>query len=181
LALPKWIDPFDGAARIFNSRMLRSSEYKAAMKTHSNLKLLRIPHPNYTARIFALGLLIVLLLAALARVNGGETPKPAASPAGVYALLSVDGKTVPCTVNHDGTAMEVQSGSFTITTNKQCTSVMTFSVGDQKNIRRETRATYKLSGSELTMQWQGAGWTKGQVNGSTFAMTNEGMVFIYRK
>lgn len=151
------------------------------MKTHSNLNVLHVNRRNYTARILALGILAALLLAALARVHGGETPKPAADPTGVYALLSVDGKTVPCTVNHDGTAMEVQSGSFTITTNKQCTSVMTVSVGDRKNVRCETRATYKQAGSELTMQWQGAGQTKGRVSGPTFAMTNEGMVFIYRK
>lgn len=151
------------------------------MKTHSNLRLPRITNRNYTARVFALGLLIALILAALARVRGGEPPKLAANPAGVYTLLSVDGKAVPCTINHGNVAMEIHSGVFTITTNKQCTSVMNFSVGERKNLRRETQATYKLSGAELTMQWQGAGRTKGQVIGQTFAMTNEGMVYLYQK
>jgi hypothetical protein len=31
------------------------------------------------------------------------------------------------------------------------------------------------------MQWEGAGTTLGSINGNTFAMTNEGMVFAYRK
>jgi len=31
------------------------------------------------------------------------------------------------------------------------------------------------------MQWEGAGMTQGQIKGNQFTMTNEGMVFSYRK
>jgi hypothetical protein len=134
---------------------------------------------NHTSRILALGLLAGLLLCTLAR--GQDTNPPALSPAGVYALVSVDGKTVPGTINHEGTAMDISSGSFTITTNGQCFCRMIVSVGDRKNITCDTRATYTLKGAELTMQWQGAGQTTGVIAGRTFTMGNEGMAFVYRK
>jgi hypothetical protein len=51
--------------------------------------------------------------------------------------------------------------------------------GDE--VIREVPATYTSDGSELTMQWQGAGVTVGTVRGDTFTMDNEGMIFIYRK
>jgi hypothetical protein len=58
---------------------------------------------------------------------------------------------------------------------------MTFSVGDRKNIRSETRATYTVKELELTMKWQNAGTTKGRIAGQTFTMTNEGMAYVYKK
>lgn len=136
-----------------------------------------------TARCVAVLLLVALLLCALSRARGQTTGKAtvAPAPAGVYTLLSVAGKPVPCTLNHEGTAMDVQSGTFTITTNGQCTSLMVVSVGDRKNLRIERQATYTLKNSELTMTWQGAGMTKGSVAGQTFTMTNEGMAYVYRK
>jgi hypothetical protein len=46
---------------------------------------------------------------------------------------------------------------------------------------REVKATYTRQGTQITMQWEGAGMTMGNVSGNTFTMTNEGMVFAYRK
>jgi len=134
-----------------------------------------------TARCIAVSLLVALLLGALSRAHGQTAGKAAVAPAGVYALLSVDGKPVPCTLNHEGTAMDVRSGTFTISTNGQCSSLMVVSVGDRKNLRVERQATYKLKNAELTMTWKGAGLTKGRVAGQTFTMTNEGMAYVYRK
>jgi hypothetical protein len=134
----------------------------------------------YTPRVIALGMLVVLLLCGLARGHAQSATK-SNSPTGVYSLVSVDGKDVPCTIKHEGTAMNVHSGTFTISTNGQVTSVMTVSVGDRKNARIETHATYTVKESELTMKWQNAGTTKGRVAGQTFTMTNEGMVYVYKK
>jgi hypothetical protein len=136
---------------------------------------------NYTARMIALGILAFLLLLTLARVHAQTPEKPAASPAGVYKLMSVDNKNVPCTINHDGRKMDVQSGAFTITTNGQITSVMTISVGDKKDVRVERTAIYTAQSGELTMKWQNAGTTKGRIVGPTFTMTNEGMTYVYQK
>ena len=147
------------------------------MKTNSTAN--HLTSENLTARMLALGLLAGLLLCAVAR--GQTTNAPVVQPAGVYALVSVDGKNVPCTIDHEGTAMNVSSGSFTITTNGQCFCRMVVSVGDRKDMVCDTRATYTLKGAELTMQWQGAGRTTGVIAGRTFTMGNEGMAFVYRK
>ena len=63
---------------------------------------------TYTARIVALGLLAACLLLALTGCQHESTANPGPDPAGAYALISVDGKTVPCTINHEGTAMTVE-------------------------------------------------------------------------
>ena len=136
---------------------------------------------NCTARVVAPGVLALLLLCAPSSGRAQTADKAAANPAGIYLLVSVDGKTVPCTIKHEGHDMSVHSGTFTITTNGQITSVMTFSVGDKKNLRVETRATYTVKNSELTMKWQNTGTTKGRIAGQTLTMTNEGMAYVYKK
>jgi hypothetical protein len=48
----------------------------------------------------------------------------------------------------------------------------------------DTTATCRLGGQKLNMlkmQWQGAGQTTGTVEGNTFTMENEVMVFAYKK
>lgn len=136
---------------------------------------------DYTPRLIAIMLLAFVLLCALTRARAQTTNQTAIAPSGVYSLVSVDGKTVPCTIDHEGTAMFVQSGTFTISTNGQITSVMTISVGDRKDRRIDTHATYTLRDTELTMKWRNAGTTKGRVAGQTFTMKNEGMTYVYRK
>ena len=49
------------------------------------------------------------------------------------------------------------------------------------DVHRVVNATFTQNGAELTLRWQGAGITKGQVNGTEFTMNNEGMIFLYRK
>ena len=136
---------------------------------------------NYTSRIIALVVIATLLLCALARSHGQTADKATVNPAGTYLLSSVDGKTVPCTINHEGTDMDIHSGTFTITTDGQIHSVMNLSVGEQKNMLIERHATYTQKGAELTMKWQNFGMTQGCVAGQTFTMTNEGMAYVYKK
>lgn len=151
--------------------------YKEIMKTKPAFA--RSPLENYLPRLLALALLAALLLCLQAR--GQDTNAPVAKPAGVYALVSVDGKTVPCTIQHGQQAMLIESGSFTITTNRQCLSRMIITVGKQTNIVCDTKATYTLKGDSLDMLWQNGGRTQGVVAGNTFTMGNEGMTFVYRK
>lgn len=134
---------------------------------------------NHLPRLLALVLLAALLLCLHAR--GQDTGAPVVKPAGVYALVSVDGKTVPCTIQHGQQAMLIESGSFTITTNNQCLSRMTVTLGKQTNIVCDTKATYTIKGATLDMRWQNGGRTQGEVAGNTFTMGNEGMTFVYRK
>ncbi len=117
-----------------------------------------------------------------AKVNGDAksvVPTPANSnPVGTYTLVSVDGNKVPFTVQHEGHTMTINSGSFSINADGTCSSKMSLAGRDAAI---EVKATYTREGTKLTMQWQGAGTTMGTVEGDTFTMNNEGMVFAYRK
>jgi hypothetical protein len=136
---------------------------------------------THTPRIIALSLLALLAILALTGCQNQPATTADASTAGKYSLLSVDGKTVPCHLNHEGVAMTVESGVFTIDTNGTCRSLITFSAAGHQNIEREVKATFSQNGSELTMRWEGAGTTKGQIRSNEFTMNNEGMIFQYRK
>jgi hypothetical protein len=131
-------------------------------------------------RLLRLGLvpLLGLLIWAGCRQNGkgGST-----NPVGNYALVSVNGSKVPCTVLHEGQSIAVQSGNFTINPDGTCSSKVVFSGPSGGQAAREVQATYASEGSKLIMHWRGAGTTTGTVQGDTFTMNNEGMVFAYRK
>jgi hypothetical protein len=105
----------------------------------------------------------------------------AADPTGVYALVSVNANPVPASVSHDGTTLQVRSGSFTIKADGTCGTKTVFVPPSGTEATREVSATYTKEGSKLTMQWQGAGMTTGTIEGNTFTMHNEGMVFVYKK
>jgi len=135
---------------------------------------------TFMPRILALGLLAVLTLVAVTGCKN-ENPPAAMEPTGVYTLVSVDGKNVPCSVTHEGVALTVKSGSFTLNADGTCRSLSTFAVPLNPDVSRDVKATFTRQGAELTMHWQGAGVTKGNLDGDTFTMNNEGMIFSYRK
>jgi hypothetical protein len=97
---------------------------------------------------------------------------------GTYALVSINGNKLP--FSHPEGAV-IRSGVFTINKDGTCSSKMTFSMPSGDDGSREVSATYTREGSKLTMTWTGAGTTTGSVEGNTFKMNNEGMVFAYRK
>ena len=131
-----------------------------------------------TALKYGFAAAIGLLLAVLPRhlAAAGETDST-----GLYALVSVDGKTVPASIAHEGVTIQIRSGSFTIKADGNCSSKMVFSVQSGPETIREVSATYTQEGSKLTMQWKGAGKTAGALDGDSFTMNNEGMVLVYRK
>ena len=103
------------------------------------------------------------------------------NPVGNYALVSVDGNKVPCTVAHEGHTLTVKSGTFIINADGTCSSKMALSLPSGDNSSRVVKATYTRQGSKLNMRWEGAGTTTGTVDGDTFTMNNEGMILAYRK
>ncbi len=103
------------------------------------------------------------------------------NPAGAYTLVSVDGKQVPCEVEHQGHSLRVSSGSFDIDAGGTCTSKVVFAPPSGKEVTRVVKATYTQQGAKLTMRWERAGMTGGTVESNTFTMNNEGMLFQYRK
>ncbi len=103
------------------------------------------------------------------------------SVVGIYTLVSIDGKPVPTSISEQGVSLEMRSGTFTINANGTCSSKMVFVPPGGTEVTFERGATYTMNGSALTMQWQGAGITVGTIDGNTFTMANEGMVFVYKK
>ena len=104
-----------------------------------------------------------------------------ANISGVYALVSVNGAKVPANVSHEGRALQVRSGTFTIKADGKCASKMTFVPPSGTELTVEVSATYTREGPRLDMQWEGAGGTSGTIAGDTFTMDNEGMVLVYRR
>ncbi len=101
--------------------------------------------------------------------------------AGVYSLVSIDGKKVPATISHEGHVQEIRSGSFTIRPDGTCSSKITVGPPSGADRTVEVTATSTREGPRLKLQWAGAGITTGLVQGNTFTMENEGMVLVYRK
>lgn len=156
------------------------------MKTNRNSIKLELPiaSPRFIALCLLAGVLLALGL------TGCQEASPSAralnaggalSIAGDYTLVSVDGKTVPCVVSHEGHDVTVKSGVFTINADGTCRSQSIFCVEHYKDVHRVVDATYTMSGTDLKMRWKGAGTTTGSVNGGNFTMNNEGMIFAYRK
>lgn len=132
-------------------------------------------------RVLGLGLVPLFTLLLLAGCARQAKIAADPNPVGTYALVSVDGNQVPCAVQHEGHSLAVKSGAFTINADGTCGSKVVFSVPSRGDSAAEVKATYTRQGSTLTMQWEGAGTTTGTVQGDTFTMNNEGMVFAYRK
>jgi len=131
----------------------------------------------------SLGWCLLALFLALAWAGCKQDAKVSAdtNPTGTYTLASVDGKQVPCALTHEGATMTVKSGVFIINGDGTCSSKITFSMPAQGDVSREVKAAYTRQGTKLTMKWEGAGTTMGNVESNTFTMDNEGMVFAYRK
>jgi len=132
-------------------------------------------------RIIALVALAALALVALPGCKGRARTAADVDLTGIYNLVSVDGKILPCKLSHAGADMTIISGVFTINTNGTCLSLMNLSVPSRENISREVKATYAQEGDQLIMKWEQAGTTVGKVDGNTFTMTNEGMLLTYKK
>jgi hypothetical protein len=146
------------------------------MSTEQN----RIPFRAITKQALQLGLLLTAVLFLCACQQEAKVEK-SADPTGVYALVSVSGNKVPASVAHDGNALQGRSGTFTINADETCSTKTVFVPPSGSEVAREVTATYTKEGSKLTMRWKDAGTTTGTIEGSTFTMNNEGMMFVYRK
>ncbi len=100
---------------------------------------------------------------------------------GLYTLVTVGGTKVPGSVTHEGTALQVRSGTFNINADGTCGTKTTFVPPSGVEATRDVSATYTREGSKLTMQWKGAGTTTATIEGGTLTMNNEGMLFVYKK
>ena len=131
----------------------------------------------------AIGMAIFFLAAGIlmSSCSKHEVASGGADHTGIYVLVSVNGNEMPASVSHSGASVKVNSGTFEINADGTCSSKTVFVPPTGPEIDREVAATYTKDGSKLTMQWKGAGMTVGTLEGNTFTMDNEGMVFVYRK
>jgi hypothetical protein len=134
-----------------------------------------------TRLIIAFKCCFVAVVLVISACQKQPTPHNTADTAGVYALVSVNGKPVPASLSHEGAILEVRSGAFTINADGTCSSKVQFIPPSGTEATREVNATYTRDGSKFTMQWKGAGTTVGSIDGNTFTMENEGMALVYRK
>ena len=134
---------------------------------------------------FASSVRLLPVLLVLAGCQRGGAPEVAgrgnADIAGTYALATVDGANLPYRVSQEHGKPEVRSGEFVIRQDGTCLSRITFALPGRPEGVREVEASYVRDGDRLEMKWKGAGRTFGQIEGHTFAMTNEGVVFVYRR
>jgi hypothetical protein len=100
---------------------------------------------------------------------------------GVYTLITLNRNPVPVSFIYEGAILRVRSGAFTFYVDGTCNIKTTFVSPSGTEFTREMSALYTKKGSELIMQWKGAGKTVGTIDGNTITMDNEGMVFVYRK
>jgi hypothetical protein len=135
-----------------------------------------------TQLVIALKLIFVLAAGLIMSACAKQESTPNnADFAGVYALVSVNGSHVPASITHEGVAVQVRSGTFTISADGTCSTKTVFVPPNGTEVAREVSATYTKDGSKLTMAWKGAGRTTGTIQDNTFTMNNEGMVLEYKK
>ena len=129
-------------------------------------------------------LVMGLWLTSCAPDTGVSTNTRDAKPAditGAYTLGTINGNPLPYTPPHEGGAPRVTSGTFTIKADGTCSSKLQFNLPSGAASSREVNASYTRAGTKLHMKWQGAGETIGTIEGNTFTMDNEGVLFAYRK
>ncbi len=141
--------------------------------------------PWNPARGRSLPLLAAMAILAIACMAGG-CGRPSSSDTenhlrGEFVLESVDGKNLPAQVAHDRATIEVRAGRITFEPEGVCVSLTTFVAPSGEEIHREVTADYDLDGAKVHMNWRDAGNTIGTMEGETFTMNNEGMVFRYRR
>jgi len=124
---------------------------------------------------------LVLIIAATLAVVWPVKSADTNSIAGVYILETVNGEKLSAAVTHEGNPLKIRSGAFTINADGTCSSKITVLPPSGEETTVVVKATYRQEGSKLNMQWQGAGSNTGTVNGKTFTMDNEGMIFSYQK
>src|SRR4030095_12880531 len=100
---------------------------------------------------------------------------------GTYTLATINGNKLPFIPPHEGGPREVQSGALTLNGDGTVSATTTFRVPSGQVANREVSGTYTRDGDRVNMQWKAAGRTIGTLEGATFTMDNEGILFAYRK
>ena len=130
------------------------------------------------SKLAMMGLLAIGLCLPAGRAATDTTQ--ASDHQGTYALTTINGEKLPCTPPHQGGVPQVLSGAITLNADGTFTSAMSYNLPTGP-ASRQFSGTYTRDGSRFSLQWKGAGTTTATLEGKTFTMDNEGILFAYQK
>ncbi|HEX7859517.1 MAG TPA: hypothetical protein VF773_04280 [Verrucomicrobiae bacterium] len=145
------------------------------LKSNSLKNRLLAPSLRFSITLLAISALF------FAGCNSKPAPANASAPAETYLLTKVDGQSVPCSVNHNGAAFKVNSGTLTFRSDGHCQSSIELISPAGKKMQKNVSATYTRNTDSIAFKWKGAGKTKATLNGDLLTMNNEGMNFSYQR
>jgi hypothetical protein len=128
-----------------------------------------------------MGMLAMGLCLPTCKKAAPTAPTQTSDYTGTYTLVTINGNKIPYTPTHEAGAPEVQSGTITLNADGTFTSAMSYGLPDGKVASRDFSGTYTRDGSRFSLQWKGAGVNTATLEGNTFTMNNEGVLFAYVK
>ena len=125
-------------------------------------------------------IVVALLLVATAACGKSSTAAKSGDELGTYALVSVNGKAVPCDYSEAGHTARITAGTLTMSAGGHIRIVSSFTVSGQSQ-STDVNGTYTRSGSNFTIHYSNGGANTGTLSGSTFTMHNEGVAWVYAR
>jgi hypothetical protein len=127
--------------------------------------------------------MLIVPLVACGGSGGPSSPSPTTTSAeiGTYALASLNGRPLPTTISEGSTQVEVLSGTLTLGAGNGLRVSTTFRSSGGAPVTQDVSGTYRLQGSSLTFSYTNGGANTATLTGDTLQMTNEGVVWLYRR
>ena len=126
--------------------------------------------------------IILMALACAACGSKGPTAVTSGDEVGTYALVSLNGMTLPATVAEGGMQMVVRSGSMTLKQGGTFTSDISFRPAtDSTWHSNPLTGTYRRQGNTLLCSYSNGGAATATLAADTLRYTNEGIVFQFLK
>jgi hypothetical protein len=110
------------------------------------------------------------------------TPSTTGAEVGTYALVSLNGRSLPTNITEGGTQIEVISGTLTLGGGGTVRTSTTYrSSPGATPVTNEVSGTYTMQGSTLSFSYTNGGRNTGTLSGNTLQMVNEGVVWSYQR
>ena len=126
------------------------------------------------------------VLISLAVVSCGESTAPQRPELGTWRLQTVDGKSLPFTLDEpDVDKYELTGETITLAASGRVTMITSLRVTDGGNVSTESvpdAGTFTVNGSTLTFRFDSDGSTPtATVTGDTMTLGDIGLTFVYRR
>lgn len=127
--------------------------------------------------------IVLACFVALSCDGPSSAVRPTVGPEeGTYVLVTVDGKTLPARLAEGGMLVEVDSATLTLGNGGSLRMSTSFRVGPEgRAATNVVTGSYAMNGAMLTFTYQNGGRNAGSLSGSTLQMTNEDLVWVFRK